>query len=299
MENYALIVAALFIGYSIKQLKALPEDAPNILNKFVIYISLPSMILLEIPKLTLSLDSMIPVIVAWIVMIMAVIAVLIFSKLFNFSKEITGALLLVSVLGNTTFVGIPLVGAYLGESSLPYVIMYDQLGSFIFLIIFGTFVASHYSATTELNLPMLVKKVLLFPPTISLILAISLGNIEYNPALTSVLSSFAKTIVPIALVAVGLQLEFKMPSHDIKPFSVAIFIKLIFSPFIAYLVTLIFSWDNEAGTVSILEAGMGPMITAAAMASMSGLAPRLSSALVGYGIILSFATTAFLYNFII
>jgi hypothetical protein len=47
-----------------------------------------------------------------------------------------------------------------------------------------------------------------------------------------------------------------------------------------------------------MEASMAPMITAAAVASMAGLAPRLSSAIVGYGILLSFATTWVVYNFI-
>jgi len=46
-----------------------------------------------------------------------------------------------------------------------------------------------------------------------------------------------------------------------------------------------------AANVSIMEASMAPMITAAAVASMAGLAPRLSSAIVGYGIILSLGTT--------
>jgi len=36
---------------------------------------------------------------------------------------------------------------------------------------------------------------------------------------------------------------------------------------------------------------MAPMITAGAVASMANLAPRLSTAIVGYGIIFSFITT--------
>ena len=44
--------------------------------------------------------------------------------------------------------------------------------------------------------------------------------------------------------------------------------------------------------------GMAPMITAGAIASMAGLAPKLSSAIVGYGILISFITTAILFNII-
>jgi len=64
------------------------------------------------------------------------------------------------------------------------------------------------------------------------------------------------------------------------------------------LICAAFSWDNMAAKVSILESGMAPMITAGAIASMAGLAPRLSSAIVGYGIVFSFGTSAVLYYFI-
>ncbi|WP_373028475.1 AEC family transporter [Sulfurovum sp.] len=59
MENFILIVVAIAIGYGLNRLRIFPEDAAAILNKFVIFISLPAMILLQIPKLTLSLDIMI------------------------------------------------------------------------------------------------------------------------------------------------------------------------------------------------------------------------------------------------
>jgi malate permease and related proteins len=64
------------------------------------------------------------------------------------------------------------------------------------------------------------------------------------------------------------------------------------------VVVYIFSWENEAALISIMESGMGPMISAGAVASMAGLAPRLSSAIVGYGILISFFTTWVLFNFI-
>ncbi|MFC2073234.1 hypothetical protein ACFLRS_00090 [Campylobacterota bacterium] len=57
---------------------------------------------------------------------------------------------------------------------------------------------------------------------------------------------------------------------------------------IAMVIVAIAGWENLATSVSIMEAGMAPMITAGAMASLSGLSPRLSSAIVGYSILISF-----------
>jgi predicted permease len=47
-----------------------------------------------------------------------------------------------------------------------------------------------------------------------------------------------------------------------------------------------------------MEAAMPTMITAGAIASMAGLAPKLSSAIVGYGTIISLFTTGIFYTLI-
>ncbi|MDD3008126.1 MAG: AEC family transporter [Arcobacter sp.] len=296
MENFVLILLAIVVGYVINRLNIFSKDAPTILNQFVIYISLPAMILLQIPKLSFSIDMIIPIIVAWVVMAISAILTLLLAKFFSFSKEITGSLMLVSILTNSSFMGIPIINAYMGESALPYVLVYDQLGTFIALATYGTFIASYYSNNSKITFKIITLKVLTFPPFLSLVVALFLIGVEFNPIISKVLSSFASTIVPIALVAVGLQLQLKLPREEIKPFSVALVVKLIFAPLIAFVICKIFAWDNQASIVSIMEAGMAPMITAGAIASMAGLAPRLSSAIVGYGIIISFLTTGILFN---
>jgi malate permease and related proteins len=298
MENFVLILLAIVIGYIINRLNIFSKDAPTILNQFAIYISLPAMILLQIPKLSFSIDMIIPIIVAWIVMFISAILILVLSKIFSFSKEITGSLMLVSILTNSSFLGIPIINAYMGESAMPYVLVYDQLGTFIALATYGTFIASYYSNKNKITFKIMTLKVLTFPPFLSLIVALFLIGVEFNPIITKVLSSFASTIVPVALVAVGLQLQLKLPREEIKPFTVALIVKLIIAPLIAFIICKIFAWNNQASIVSIMEAGMAPMITAGAIASMAGLAPRLSTAIVGYGIIISFITTALLFKII-
>lgn len=299
MENFALIFVALFIGYIINRRGVFSKDTPLILNQFILYISLPAMTLLQIPKLSLSYEILIPIFIAWLVMGLSALAVFFLCKISHFSKEVTGALMLVAVLGNTSFVGIPIIQAYFGESALPYVLMYDQLGSFIALCTYGTFISAYYSSAKDVHIKAIALKILTFPPFLSLFIALFFIGTTFHPVVISVLSSLANTIVPLALVAVGLGLRFKLPAEDVKPFLSALGIKLIFAPLVAIGITSLFSWQNQAGLISIMEAGMGPMITAGAIASMAGLAPRLSSAIVGYGTLLSFISSGILFKFIV
>ncbi len=299
MENFFLIGFAIVIGYTLQKLKIFPSETPNILNKFIIYISLPAIILLQVPKLQFSFDILIPAIIAWIVMGLSALLVIFCSKILHWSKDVTGGLLLVAILTNSSIMGIPIINAYLGEVALPYVLIYDQLGTFIALAVYGAFITAYYSSNSNLSFKLIVQKIITFPSFLALLFALLFLGQTFHPMITGILTTFANTLIPVALVAVGLQLQFKLPKDDIKPLSIALIIKLILAPIIAYLTIILFGWNNLAGQVSVFEAGMAPMITAGAMASMAGLAPRLSIAIVGYGILFSFITTAILSELII
>lgn len=257
------------------------------------------MILLQIPKLEFGLGVYIPIAVAWIVMALSAVIIFFASKAFGFTKEVTGALMLVAVLTNSSFIGIPVITAYFGDVSLPYIIIYDQLGTFLALSTYGTVVAAFYSAKSEVSVKIIASKIVLFPPFLTMVIAFLIQSITFYPVVTETLEVLAATIIPFALVAVGLQMQFKLPKEEQGPFGVALVVKLLIAPLIAFILCTIFAWEGLIAQVSIMEAGMPPMITAAAMASYIGLAPRLSNAIVGYGILFSFVTTFILYQVIV
>ncbi len=298
MDNFFLIAFTFTLGYILQKFKIFSPDMPLALNKFVIYVSLPALILLEIPKLSLSMEMFIPPFIAWVVMLSSAVLVLLFSRLLRFSRKIEGSLMLVSVLTNSTFVGIPMISAYLGEDSLAYLMMYDQLGSSIALGTYGSIVLVYYGHSGKIIPSQMLKKVLVFPPFMALVFAFVFLGKSYPSMFENALSALASTVIPLALVAAGLQLKLFLPKEELKPFGVSLGIKLVIAPIIAMALSAIFGWDNMASKVAIMDAGMAPMITAGAVASMAGLAPRLSSAIVGYGIIFSFGSSAVIYYFI-
>lgn len=296
MSNFILIFIYLIFGYLFSNTSFFRPNIPNILNKLVIYMSLPAMILLQIPRLELSSENMIPVIIAWIVILSSALLVLLVSRYFHFPKEIQGILLLLAPLGNTSFLGIPIIQSYYGDDAIPYVLIYDQFGSFLALATYGTFIVSYYSSAAQVSIKSIAKKLFTFPPFISLLLAFTMVGIDYNKTLENILYIMANTIVPFAVIAVGMQLQLILPKNDIKPLSIALFIKIIISPIIAIVICKLFGWHGEIANVSIMESGMAPMITAGAMASLAGISPRLISAILGYGILFSFITTYILYR---
>jgi predicted permease len=64
MENFALIAIAILVGYILQKFNIFPKETSSILNKFIIYISLPAIIMLQVPKLNFSFNVLIPTIIA-------------------------------------------------------------------------------------------------------------------------------------------------------------------------------------------------------------------------------------------
>ncbi|BFU78980.1 AEC family transporter [Arcobacter sp. 15-2] len=300
MGTFIFILFLMLLGYTLKKLKIFPEQTSQVLNLFIIYISLPAIIINEVPKITFSSEIMIPVFIAWVTTILGAISILVFSKLFKLNRNTTGALLLVAVLGNTSFIGIPMVSHYFGTEGLPYVIIYDQMGTFLALSTYGAVVVAIYSDNggAKVSVQNVLKKIFKFPPFISLLIAFALNGIEFNADVSKALSTLGNTLIPLALISVGYNLQLKIPKKDISPFILGIVNKLILLPTFAFIIVHIFDFEGFITDITLLESAMGPMITAGVVASMAGLAPKLVSSILGYGIFISIATIAAVYQLI-
>lgn len=298
MGTFIFILFLMLLGFTLKKSKIFPEQTSQVLNLFIIYISLPAIIINEVPKITFSSEILIPVFIAWTTTILGAISILIFSKIFKWNRNTTGALLLVGVLGNTSFIGIPMVSHYFGTQGLPYVIIYDQIGTFLALSTYGAVVIAIYSDNGTVSVDGILKKIFKFPPFISLIIAFALNGVEFNADISNALSTLGNTLIPLALISVGYNLQLKIPKKDMSPFLIGIANKLILLPIFAFIIVYFFGFEGFITDISVLESAMGPMITAGVVASMAGLAPKLVSSILGYGIFISILTIGIVFELI-
>jgi predicted permease len=210
-----------------------------------------------------------------------------------------GALLLLVPLGNTSFLGIPMIEALRGNESIIYAVVYDQLGSFFGLAVYGVLIVSIFSGGEKPTPLAVIKKAFLFPPFIAMISAFVISRfVTWSPGFEKALSVVGGTLVPMAMIAVGFQLKVKLPKESYIHLSAGLIAKLIISPLIIFLAFKVLNLNSEAANVSILESAMPPMITAGAVAIDAGLDEDLSAGMVGIGIFLSFLTLP-LWNSII
>ena len=300
MENFIITITFLLIGVALKRLPDFPDETGNTLNLFVIYISLPALVLLKIPELVFSKSLLIPTLMPWGMLFFSSALVWILSRLLKWDRATTGCLLLLIPLGNTSFLGIPMVRAFFGDQAIPYALIYDQLGSFLALATYGSLILAFYgTAESKPKIGSVIKKVISFPPFIALVFAFAIRGIPYPSIAVDLLRILASTLVPLVMIAVGFQLRLQLNRKLTSQLSIGLSIKLIIAPLAAILLCKMFGLRGEAVQVSIFEAGMPPMVSAGALAILAKLSPALTAALVGIGIVLSFATLPVLYQLLL
>jgi malate permease and related proteins len=283
MEQFIFIIALLAIGILLQKTDA-PIDFAKSLNFFVIYVSLPATVLLQVPKIHFDLSALGVILLPWLLLPIVITIVIVMTR--NHPPHVRAALLLVMPLGNTSFVGIPIVHTLLGEEAIPYVLMYDQFGTFLILSLYGAAVIARYESGT-FHKRLIMKKMLLFPPFIILVFVLIIGAM---PIITQpYLQTLSSTLVPLALVSVGYSMKFG-GDVDYGLFTQSLVLKLIIMPLIAFGILFAMGTDPLAMKTAVLESGMPSMITAGALAIAAGFAPELSAALVGYGIFVSLVT---------
>ncbi|SHG06029.1 hypothetical protein SAMN05444396_10494 [Flavobacterium segetis] len=297
MYNFIIIFFFLLLGLTLQHIKGFPISIYKFLNKVVIYLCLPAIALYYIPKIDISRDILFPIGVAWIAFGGSYLIFSFLGKYFGWSRKLIGCLIITAGLGNTSFLGYPIIEALYGKEGLKTAILVDQPGSFVILSTFAILVAAVYSKGKP-NGREIIKKIVFFPPFIAFLVACLLNFLSYDfhDFVQFIFKNTATVMTPLAMLSVGLQLQFDSKSKHWKFLGLGLLYKLIVTPaFIYLLYVVILRQHSKAIEVAVMQSAMAPMITASILATSYGLKPKLSSMMIGYGIPLSFITLSIWY----
>ncbi len=283
-----LTLAMLLMGALFRALRVLPDNAAEVINKLVLNLFLPALVISVVSKLTFSGAMLLVPTIAWLVMGACALVVKLIARARKWPREVEGALLLTAVLGNTAFLGYPLTRAYLGESSLGTAVLYDQLGSFLVLSTFGLWVAASYGGGKPPTLTFALQRILTFPAFVALCgaLALSFFDLALPGQVKLLVDDVAMLLVPLAMFAVGLNFSVVPPAKQGMPLFIGLSVKMLLTPLLALGLGHVLL-DREAMQVVAFEAAMPPMVTAAALAASAKLAPQLAAAMAGLGTVLA------------
>lgn len=302
MVKFILILVCLLIGIVARRATKSDRSRIKPLNTFILWVSLPAVVLTQLPEVFsnqagLTLEPFFLAAMPWAILAVTTLATTLVGKKWGWSRATIGAVSLTAGLGNTSFVGYPLLEALYGEAALGYAVIVDQPGSFLALSTAGIVVASVFSSR-GVSIATALRRMLTFPPLISVFIAAAWGIFELPQfeTLDIVLGYLGATLAPFALISVGWQLDFDFSRLRSRRREIlfGLGMKLFASPILVLIAaTLLLDWESLARQVVILEAAMAPMITAAVVAQEMDLDGEVAQLLLSLGIPISLVTVPF------
>ena len=299
MASILLIFICLLVGYLLKRYELVEAYSFRSFNTLIIYVALPALTLQYIPNIEINTDLILPILMPWLNILLSWMLFAYLGRKLGWGRAITGAIILLTGFGNTSFVGIPIIQALYGKAGIETVIMIDQPGGFVALSTLGILIANIYSDKQQLTASGIFKNILMFPPFIAFVLGFVLNVTQVNiPAeINTIFSTLGALVVPLALISVGMQLRLDFKSIYWKYIWIGLGFKLLLFPAIIFvLYFLIFQQSGQVIQITLIEAAMAPMITAGIVASNYDLEPRYCSLMLSVGLLASFLTLPLWYG---
>lgn len=299
------IVGFFLLGFIARRFIADPTDVVKWINYFIIYISLPAIILLKVPQLEISRQVIIPVAAAWLWVLIGGLITIAVSRWMNWAKTTEGAMLLLVTMGNTSFLGYPMVLSFFGDEALAYAIFFDQLGGFLILSTYGFIVLAIYSPLIDngfheqnstptnrstIGVGRILKRVFTFPPFLTLLVALFVPIEGSVDVVKPVLQLTGSLLMPAALFVLGVQFQPKLLPEHKAPLIIGIALKMFLAPLVAIIVVTLLSGTSDVRNATVFESAMPSMITPGLMAIAAGIAPRFVVTMLGYCTLVGFVT---------
>ena len=281
------IAIYLLFGYLFK---IIFQDNSKQLVDFIIYFSLPAIVFSKIYPLQLDTK------ILWLIlMFMAIIFFNLFlsytiGKMMRLSRVTLATFMIMATFGNTSFIGFSYIDAFYGQDYIVYGVIYDIFGSFLLLVSVGMIIITWGSGrkNSVLNIS---KSIFLFPPMIMFIITIFAKNFEIPKFLIYTSTNLGATLVPIAMIAIGMKLELKHIFSRLHIVTVAVVLKMLIVPIIILFTFKYFYGVDETWVkVTLIEVAMPPMTMAAVLAIKGGLDEKIAINSLVLGVIVSLFT---------
>ena len=281
------IAIYLALGYLFK---VIFHDNSKQLIEFIIYFSLPAIVFSKIYPLTLD-ERIVGLILMFISFILFNLLLSYFvGKLMRLNRLYLATFMIMATFGNTSFIGFSYIDAFYGQDYIVYGLIYDLFGSFLLLVSVGMFIIT-WGKEKKNDVKSIFKSVFLFPPTIMFFITVFAKNFEVPNFLILTSQTLGSTLVPIAMIAIGMKLELKHIFARFHIVTTAMTIKMIVVPIIVLIgFKYFYGIDQTWVKVTIIEVAMPPMTMATVLAIKGGLDEKIAINSLVLGVLLSLFT---------
>ena len=219
------------------------------------------------------------------------------NRLPNYTLQLSG------LIGNTSFLGIPIAIALLPSTTINFTIGFD-LGTTLFAWIFGPFFLQEKSKNNNIpNIGGLLNALINSPASRGIIGVVLVYVFQIEEILGNYLWIPARIVIALAIIIVGTRLGIifnqKGRIFDLnEEIKFSILLKLFILPFIVFLISKFLNFDFYQSSAVILQAGTPTAISTILMAEAYDVKQKIASKILFTTTLISIVTIPLLKIFI-
>lgn len=269
-ETILTFAAIVGVGALLRATGLLRAEDARPLNTVIIYVGLPAFIFKAVHGAAIVPGMARVVAIAWIVFATTAAVAWVATRMLRLRPRVAGAFILVSALGNTGYIGYPLVQSLLGEKALAEAVFYDIFGTVFALVLVGLFVAERFGHGEGAPVNPL-RELLTFPAVIALAVALATRTLAVPEPVSHGLELLASIVAPLIMMSVGLSLRPRSLGENRRALVGAALLRLVFAPLVALSAGALLAGGDATLRVAVMEAGMPSMMLTLIVGERFGL----------------------------
>jgi len=287
------LIFGFFLG---KKKPNLSEYIARTLIRFGIPLSVMGLLLKEGIDINLIKSSLLAFSIIGFLMVVINKFPIFRNRLPNYTLQLAG------LIGNTSFLGIPIAIALLPSTTINFTIGFD-LGTTLYAWIFGPFFLKEKCKNEDtLNIKGLINALINSPASRGIIGVLLAYLFQINEVLGNYLWIPARIVIAFAIIVVGSRLglitnqkdKFFELNEEIK---FSILLKLFILPFLILLISKLLNFNFYQSFAVILQAGTPTAISTILMAEAYGVKQKIASKILFTTTLFSIATIPLLAIF--
>jgi predicted permease len=251
------IFLIIFSGWLLKKFKVVSDDWVHILNNFAYYVSLPALIVGSFWEIGFS-DYQSLRLIVWSLLIVVLFCLIVFVLLsfFKISKSLKAAIFLGATVGNTIYMGFPLVEIGFGKGFLPSAALIGVIFLIIPILIVIALIQYWYCREHCLRRELIgfCRNPLVISALVGVILSFIKADYPLIDGIRKSIVMLGATASPVALFALGAFMYKKFLKKDLGRVFLVSVLKMIVAPAIVLIGSLYFYNNGDLKILTFLAA---------------------------------------------
>jgi predicted permease len=277
-----------WIGLGVLLGRKLPNAVPAGLGQFLFWIGVPLSIIGFLQQAELSATVWMAPLIAWLAIGLGGSCAWLWlhrRSTVPTSQPAQGSFILAAMVGNTGYLGYPIVLALVGPKFFAWAVLYDTLGSTLGSYGLGAALAAHWGSRS-LNNRQFLLAVIKNPALWSFWIGLGLRSINLPLAIEQLLRGCAWMMVAFALLLLGMRLSQISSGQRFQQAAVSLSIKMLIVPLLLGLALPYLGISGAPQLVLVLQMAMPPAFATLVLAEAYDLDRELTVTTLAMGSLL-------------